>query len=114
MTSVSTVATSTFASVTIEWFHRLSRMIRPRQKAEMSAARLPEIAHAATTTTATISHHGADVRTPSIGFSTMLVTTFWSPTVSVEKVPVNHSSPALTGSATEIWMASGNVVASTN
>ena len=113
ITSVSAVATSTFARVVIEWFQRFRRTISPRQAAEISAARLPEIAQAATTVIATTSHHGDDVSTPSIGFSTILVTTFWSPMVAIEKVPVNQSSPALTGSANDIRIVSGNAVAST-
>ena len=64
---VTTVATSTLASVCMLCSHSPSRMTNTRQMPATVAARSPDTAQPMTPTAATTSHHGELVRTSSSG-----------------------------------------------
>src|SRR3954470_17456159 len=113
MSSGSSVATRTLARVTIAWFQRPRRTITPRQTAATIAGLRPETYHATSAANAITSHHGAVVRTASSGLRMTLVSTSFTAIVIGEKVSVIQPAIAFTGSWTETWTESGNVVAST-
>src|SRR5690242_19507794 len=106
--SVSTVATSTVASVCIECCQRPSPESPAVASAAMTADRQPPVSSPTTSTTATSSHQGVVTSSDSSGLSRPAVMPFLIASVASYQCSSAHCVASLTGAAKENRQSPGN------